>query len=131
MRGWSRITHSLRLPAHADASSPTAGASLCLEMRRFGPVANESAEWAAASFWADDALGRSREGRVLGGLNARELRPQLKLSDTVGLGKVLIRGRCPSAHRGHSEAQYEVRLRWWLSSAFGLNQHLSFATEES
>ena len=63
MRGWSRITHSLRLPAHADASSPAAGASLCLEMRRFGPVANESAEWAVASFWAEDAL-RMRERDV-------------------------------------------------------------------
>ena len=63
MRGLSRITHSLRLPAHADASSPTAGASLCLEMRRFGPVANEGAEWAVASFWTDDAA-EERNGAV-------------------------------------------------------------------
>ena len=61
MRGWSPITHLLRLPAHADVE-PTAGASLCLKFR-FGPVANESAEWAVASFWAEGEL-QNHRGRT-------------------------------------------------------------------
>lgn len=56
MRDRSRITHSLRLPAHVDASRLPAGASFSLEMRRAGPEANKGAEVVAAPFQAERAV---------------------------------------------------------------------------